>query len=61
MGITKTSLAVREAMRRKSPANMPDDPSRRGWTTEEIKWAYYDYVIGSTNSILSELDRIIDQ
>lgn len=61
MGITKTSLAVREAMRRKSPANMPDDPSRRGWTTEEIKRAYYDYVIGSTNSILSELDRIIDQ
>lgn len=61
MGITKTSLAVREAMRRKSPANMPDDPSRRGWTTEEIKRAYYDYVIGSTNSILSELDRIIDE
>lgn len=61
MGINKTSLAVREAMRRKSPANMPDDPSRRGWTTEEIKRAYYDYVIGSTNSILSELDRIIDQ
>ena len=61
MGITKTSLAVREAMRRKSPANMPDDPSRRGWTTEEIKRAYYDYVIGSPNSILSELDRIMDQ
>lgn len=61
MGINKTSLAVREAMRRKSPANMPDDPTRRGWTTEEIKRAYYDYVIGTSNSILSELDRIIDE
>ena len=61
MAIEKTNEAVRYAIRRASAQHLPDNPSARGMKAEEIKRAFYAPITNASNSLLSELDRVVDE
>lgn len=75
--INYTSGEVREAIKRKSPLGMPDNPTQRGWKPDEIRRQFTQFVISDTvppdvqedgtvviherNSILGEIDRVVSE
>ena len=58
--IPKTSEAVRKAILRKSAYSLPNTPSDLGYTAEQIRRTLYKGFIDNENSVLSELDRVVD-
>ncbi|MBQ7397222.1 MAG: hypothetical protein IJW09_00170 [Clostridia bacterium] len=49
------------AMRRKSAASLPDDPSAAGMKANEIRKKFWSPVLGDTHSLFAELDRVIGE
>lgn len=61
MAINKTSEAQRDAIRRASAQYLPPDPSARGMSPDEIRRAFFKPITDSSTSLLSELDRVVDE
>ena len=61
MAINKISDSSRNAIIKKSVNMLPNNPSEKGFKAEAIKKAMYDIVTGKKESIIAELDRIIDE
>lgn len=61
MGIEKTSREVRDAMKKKSALMLPNNPSAAGMKPDAIRKTLVAPVLDSDDSILSELDRIVDE
>lgn len=61
MGIEKTSREARDAMRKKSALMLPNNPSAAGMKPDAIRKTLVAPVLDSDDSILSELDRIVDE
>ncbi len=59
--VTPVSEETRYAIKRKSAYALPSNPSERGMSAEEIKKAFYAPVTETANSVLSELDRVIQE
>lgn len=59
--INKTSTEVRNAILRKSAYSLPDNPSNLGYKPKEIRERLYKPIIDESNSMQSELDRIVDE
>lgn len=61
MAIKKTTLSKINAMKRKSAQSLPDNPTNQGMSAEQIKNAFWKYVLDNEDSILEQLHRIIDE
>lgn len=61
MAVSKTSAETKAAILRKSASTLPDRPSESGLSAETIRKRLHEAITGSTNSIQSELDRIVDE
>ena len=61
MSVKEISENTLTSIGRKSAKSLPIRPSEQGFKPEEIRKAFYDFVIGDNNSILSELKRIITE
>lgn len=59
--INKTSKEVRNAILRKSAYSLPDNPSNLGYKPKEIRERLYKPITDESNSMQSELDRIVDE
>lgn len=59
--INQVSPEVKEAMRRKSVASLPTNPTRAGFSSTDIMRAMYAPLIDNTNSLLAEVDRVADE
>jgi hypothetical protein len=59
--INQVSPDVKEAMRRKSVASLPTNPTSAGYSSNDIKRAMYGPLIDNTNSLLCEVDRVADE
>lgn len=60
MAIEKISEAVWQAIRRKSPAALPDNPTARGWSAKEIKETFYRFLLDDKDSFRDVIDTLID-
>lgn len=49
------------AMRRKSAASLPDDPTSAGMKANDIKKRFWSPVLGDTHSLFAELGRVIGE
>lgn len=58
--IFNVSDATKEAIARKSAQYLPDNPSARGMTADQIRKAFYAPVTDTAQSVLAELDLVID-
>ena len=58
--IFNVSDATKEAIARKSAQFLPDNPSARGMTADQIRKALYAPVTDAAASVLAELDLVID-
>ena len=61
MAINKISDSSRNAIIKKSVMMLPNNPSEKGFKAEAIKRAMYDFVTGKRESIIAELDRLVDE
>ena len=61
MAIKKITLSKINAMKRKSAQSLPDNPTNQGMSAEQIKNAFWKYVLDNEDSILEQLHRIIDE
>ena len=61
MAINNVSEATKTAIRNKSAYSLPNNPTDRGYTPAQIKEAIYKPVIDASNSIITEIDRVIDE
>lgn len=61
MAINKISDSARNAIIKKSVMMLPNNPSEKGFKAEAIKKAMYDFVTGKKESIIAELDRLVDE
>ena len=61
MAINKISDSARNAIIKKSVNMLPNNPSEKGFKAEAIKKAMYDFVTGKRESIIAELDRLVDE
>lgn len=59
--INKTTPEMRDKIRRKTVIVMPDRPSERGFHAAAIKDALSKPICGEDNSVLAELDRVVDE
>ena len=59
--IQKTEKSVKEAIRRKSAFSLPNNPSAQGYKASEIRNALYTPITDEKNSVMAELDRIVDE
>ena len=59
--VNKTSSETKAAIQRKSAQTLPNNPSERGYSAEEIKRRFYKPIIDATNSTISEIDRVVDE
>lgn len=61
MAIQKISVEMQEAIKRKSAYALPDRPSDQGVKADEIKKALWSPVVDSANSVISEINRIVEE
>jgi len=61
MAINKTTQEMRNKIRRNTVITMPDRPSERGIRASDIKDALSKPICGDENSVLAELDRVVDE
>lgn len=59
--IQKTSDQVKNTIKQLSAYSLPNNPSERGMTPEQIKKRFYDPILGSAASALSEIDRLVGE
>lgn len=59
--VNKATEAARNAIRRVSAYSLPNNPSERGMKPDEIKRAFWQPIIGLTQSVMQEQDRIVDE
>ncbi len=59
--INKVSETTKSAIKRKSAQTLPNNPSARGYSAEEIKRRFYQPIIDATNSALTEIDRVVEE
>ncbi len=59
--INKTSAETKSAIQRKSAQSLPNNPSERGYSAEEIKRRFYQPIIDAANSAITEIDRVVDE
>ena len=59
--INKTNEAVREAISRKSAYALPNRPSESGIKPDEIRRAFWSPVTDAEDSVLSEINRVVDE
>lgn len=59
--VNKATEAARNAIRRVSTYSLPNNPSERGMKPDEIKRAFWQPIIGLTQSVILEQDRIVDE
>ena len=59
--VSPISEETRYAIKRKSAYSLPQNPSERGMGADEIKKAFYAPVTETASSVLSELDRVIQE
>lgn len=61
MAIEKISPQMQDKIKRKSAYSLPQRPSEEQLGAERIKQAFYTFVTDDENSVLSEINRIVDQ
>lgn len=61
MAIRNTSPEVRNAIRRKSAESLPNNPSGRGYTADELRKAIYAPMYSGAASLLGEINRVVDE
>lgn len=61
MAINKISAKTLAAMRRKSAATLPDRPSQRGYTPEDIRKALSSVILDGEYSVVSEINRVAEE
>ena len=61
MAINKVSSTTKSAIIRKSVKSLPNKPSDKGYKAEEIKKAMYEPITGEQNSVIAEIDRVVDE
>ena len=59
--INKVSQATKSAIARKSAQSLPNNPSEKGYSAEEIKRRFYQPIIDAANSALAEIDRVVNE
>ncbi|MBQ7307787.1 MAG: hypothetical protein IJW82_04580, partial [Clostridia bacterium] len=59
--IQKITETTKNAIKQKSVYNLPDRPSEMGMNPTEIKKAFYKPITDLNNSVLTEIDRVIDE
>ena len=57
--ITPISPDTEEAILRKSAHGLPIRPSEAGMKPDDIKKAFFEFVTGASNSLISELKRVV--
>ena len=61
MAINKISAQALAAMRRKSAAALPDRPSQRGYTPDDIRKVLSSAILDGEYSVVSEIDRVAEE
>lgn len=61
MAINNISAETKNAIKSKSVYPMPDNPSEQGYTPSEIRHALYGPIVDDTASVISEINRIVDE
>lgn len=61
MAINKISDKTKDLILRKSAKALPNNPSGRGMSAEEIKKAFYAPLTDTANSIVGEANRIVEE
>lgn len=59
--IKKISDETRKKIELLSARSLPNNPSERGMTPEQIKKRFYDPILSSAASALKEIDRVVDE
>ena len=59
--VNKVSASTKEAIKRKSAYSLPDRPSEQGMKSEDIKKAFWQPVVDVNQSVISEIDRVVDE
>ena len=59
--LNKVSAETRNSITRKSAQTLPNNPSERGYSAEEIKRRFYQPILDAANSALAEIDRLVDE
>lgn len=59
--INKITEDMRTKILNKTAYGMPNNPSELGWSAEKIKQNFYSGVTDLKNSVLSEIDRLIEE
>lgn len=59
--INNVSAATKSAISRKSAQTLPNNPSERGYSAEEIKRRFYQPILDAANSALAEIDRVVNE
>lgn len=59
--VQKVTHDVKEAIKRKSAYMLPNNPTESGWKASDIRKALYEALIGTKESLLTELERVIDE
>lgn len=61
MAVNKVSNANRQKIISKTASALPNRPSERGYTAEQLKLYFHQFVTDNTISSLAELDRVVDE
>lgn len=59
--VASVSAATKTAISRKSAQTLPNNPSERGYSAEEIKRRFYQPILDAANSALAEIDRVVSE
>lgn len=59
--INPVSAETKSAISRKSAQTLPNNPSERGYSAEEIKRRFYQPILDAANSALAEIDRVVNE
>lgn len=59
--INKISPASRRAIISKSVNSLPNTPTRAGFSADDIKGAMHQFVTDEENSIIAEINRVVEE
>ena len=61
MTINEITLSKQNAIKRKSAQALPDNPTNQGMSAEQIKGAFWKFILDNEDSIISEMIRMIKE
>ena len=61
MAVNKVSKETKEVIRSNSVLALPDRPTEKGYTAQQLKEYFTNLVLGDSASSLTELDRVVDE